>query len=388
MNIIHYQVDQRLALATDIPATLGGAINEIGDTISTIAATGLSIATLGSLPALNNRIAKATNINMLSSFLKNSVKILNPDASFEMSNKGGGFFQDLFLKRFGEDYLTHVNYENFFSEHILYRLKITAVTSLRVIALVADIAFGTLVAAISLLTIGVFPTVNKIAVNSLVINATPFMSQFAMNLVRPGIDLLAKADVNNFYLNNRLGERLMRISNTPAVLTKSIRHLSRTMSSDGAAILAAATFGVFPTLDQRASNLRESSFIFTDLFENSVGILNPNAWVVAFGPQGFKKGLLTETLYNATTPLFEKFNNNFFERHVVSRILLTVYASVMVVAKLTEVAFGLMSSAAALITFGTITELNKTAYRHLRSIDVISIPPTLVYGLVTKKRLF
>lgn len=163
-------------------------------------------------------------------------------------------------------------------------------------------------------------------------------------------------------LNLRLSERFQSFAAIPLVAGVAIvGGLVGAVSAVGAAVLLG-----------RNKEVNEFSFecfnafseIFSMVNSASLMVINPD-FKVKRAVSFFKANVNELPLYNKATEFAG--SENFLKKHVASRLTQGVYLVAAIVARVADMALGLVSAPLSLLTLGLFNPLNNFAINHLRA---------------------
>ncbi len=168
-------------------------------------------------------------------------------------------------------------------------------------------------------------------------------------------------------------DRLQYLSIIPRALGLSVLDAANTVTGIFGSILSVATLGKNDQINQFANYTLSSRKVFSPILECTLKVLNPKATFTK-ETRDAECGIVMERSIKmiSETALKLSKSEKGFEKHVLSRGLFVFAAPVALIARITDLALGILVAGMSLVTLGVSSRINNLAMRQLTSLALIN----------------
>lgn len=166
---------------------------------------------------------------------------------------------------------------------------------------------------------------------------------------------------------NFLETRLINLAAIPGeVLPQLVCQTTSVISGIGFTILSVLTLGKVKTINRFADQVGHLQTMAPNLGAAFIRVLNPAYLGVGNKPEGKCSEIILMPLMGKA--LYISIKDDFFSRHVVSRLMFSAVIPICIITDLADLALGLLASSLCLLTLGQVNKINDCACHQLSAL--------------------
>lgn len=171
---------------------------------------------------------------------------------------------------------------------------------------------------------------------------------------------------------NQVFSRVSGIIALPRKTGAVVSQLTRVATGAIATVGSIATLGYSNSIFIEVKHLSAARDLLPTVYVAAFGIINPSA-TIRTKNESICTEITRRILERSTLDCVDRYAS-FLDKQIKSRLFITGYALVATIAKVLDLAIGVIATAASVLSFGYFEGLNMFAATHLKALDVVVLP--------------